>query len=232
MTHPPVACQCEYLHYLCYAVPILVITHLALLCALWAKARDPRGNAKHYDRALAMLEEEQGDWYVGIVLERELARVLKYYAHGGGEYAGGEYADSDSSGEDSDSSGEDSDSSGEDSGSSGEGSDSSGEDSDSSGEDSDSSGEDSDSSGEDSDSSDEDSDSSDEDGDPHGEDTDTKGAAGGRTAGRTYPAKPRGAIRRRHPRRRSVAPAASPAVDFFAPPIAWIAPPGLAGSGD
>ena len=103
---------------------LLAATNLALVCAtVWAQARR---KVKYYDSTLALLEEEQGEWHVHYVLERELARVLKYYGRYGGAAgspaAGSASSDEESSGggggdsggdSDSDSVGESSDESGD-----------------------------------------------------------------------------------------------------------------------
>jgi hypothetical protein len=46
-----------------------------------------------YDRALRQLAEEQGDWYVNVILERELGKLYRFYSHHESEITAGKLAD-------------------------------------------------------------------------------------------------------------------------------------------
>ena len=72
------------------ALPFLGYTNLALVVAnviclsiiAWAQFRR---KVKYYDRAIRILEDEQGEWYVNFVIERELAKLFKHYTRAGAD---------------------------------------------------------------------------------------------------------------------------------------------------
>jgi hypothetical protein len=69
----------ESLGILGYSNIALVVANIAcLLSFAWVRRR-----VKYYDRSIRTLEEEQGEWYVNFVVERELAKLFKHYTDGG-----------------------------------------------------------------------------------------------------------------------------------------------------
>ena len=69
----------EDLGILGYTNIALVVANIAcLLSFAWVRRR-----VKYYDRSIRTLEEEQGEWYVNFVVERELAKLFKHYTDGG-----------------------------------------------------------------------------------------------------------------------------------------------------
>src|SRR5262245_51308004 len=63
----------------------LAATHYLMVHTLAALAKSPAAaprssvRVKEYDRPLEILEEEQGEWYVKLVLERELGLLYRHY---------------------------------------------------------------------------------------------------------------------------------------------------------
>lgn len=53
---------------------------LHLITVPHKKAKTDKPQRKCYDNALGLLSAEQGEWYVNVVLERELAKIFKFYS--------------------------------------------------------------------------------------------------------------------------------------------------------
>jgi hypothetical protein len=57
----------------------LTLAAVNLACLLAFTWRQYHRNVKYYDRSILILENEQGEWFVNYVIERELAKLFKHY---------------------------------------------------------------------------------------------------------------------------------------------------------
>jgi hypothetical protein len=57
----------------------LTLATVNLACLLAFTWRQYHRNVKYYDRSILILENEQGEWFVNYVIERELAKLFKHY---------------------------------------------------------------------------------------------------------------------------------------------------------
>jgi hypothetical protein len=97
---------------LIYTNLVLVVANALYLYAfVWAQYRR---KVKYYDRALQMLEDEQGEWYINLLMEREVAKLFKHFSRDGAKAEMMDSGESDDSGSASDDSGGDSGDSGTD----------------------------------------------------------------------------------------------------------------------
>jgi len=59
---------------------LVAVNILCLFSFVWSQYRR---KVKYYDRSIRILEEEQGEWFVNFVIERELAKLFKHYTRDG-----------------------------------------------------------------------------------------------------------------------------------------------------
>ena len=59
---------------------LVAVNLLCLFSFVWSQYRR---KVKYYDRSIRILEEEQGEWFVNFVIERELAKLFKHYTRDG-----------------------------------------------------------------------------------------------------------------------------------------------------
>ena len=68
---------------------VLIITGALLaylLTIVWTRRPlDSWCKVKYYDRSIRILEEEQGEWFVNFVIERELAKLFNHYTRDGAD---------------------------------------------------------------------------------------------------------------------------------------------------
>lgn len=57
----------------------LTLAAVNLACLLAFTWKQYRRSVKYYDRSILILENEQGEWFVNYVIERELAKLFKHY---------------------------------------------------------------------------------------------------------------------------------------------------------
>jgi len=73
-------------HELAYVVysnlGLMAVNLICLFTFVWTQHRR---TVKYYDRSIRILEEEQGEWFVNFVIERELAKLLKHYTRAGAD---------------------------------------------------------------------------------------------------------------------------------------------------